>query len=136
MHQGVGVSPYQVRREEELFDQLGFIKNEQAEFRDARPLEVASSKNVMALGYKAGKGFFKRTGKNFEIHEIYFAAQIQTQSSSNYQLLGGAGYEMQKLYIDPELGDKLKDQSTRVKFALLLDRFLTKDGLKAWYVTW
>ncbi|MFQ3172618.1 MAG: hypothetical protein ACI9DG_002659 [Oleispira sp.] len=100
--------PYQDFREEKLLDKLGLLADEQAVYRSASPLNVANAKNVMALGYKAGKGLSKRSGKYFEMHEIYFAAPMQTHSTSNYQLLGGAGYEMQKLYIDPELGNKLK----------------------------
>jgi hypothetical protein len=100
--------PYQVSRKEELLAQLGFIAGEQAEFRNTRPLDIVSPKNVMLIGYKAGKGFSNRTGKNFEMHELYIVEPMQTHSSSNYQLLGGAGFEMKKFYIDPELGGKLK----------------------------
>jgi hypothetical protein len=122
--------PYQVSREEELLAQLGFIADEIAQFRNTSPLEIVSPKNVMAIGYKAGKGFSNRTGKDFEMHELYIVEPMQTHSSSNYQLLGGAGFEMKKLYIDPELGGKLKGLNYPCEVRLITGSIFSQGRLK------
>lgn len=126
--------PCKERREKELFNELGLIVEEQAEQqaenKSLKSLKVKSSSHVMALGYKAGKGFSKRTGKDFEMHEIYFAAPMQTRSSSNYQLLGGAGYEQGKHYIDPALGSKLETLSYPCELLLKTGTIFSNGKLK------
>jgi len=118
-------------REKELLNELAVIADRQAGFRDASPLEVVDMYNTMAIGYKAGKGFSKRTGKDFEIHELYIVEPMQSHSTANYQLLGGAGFEMKKLYIDPKLGSKLQDLKYPCEIQLITGSVFNQGRLKA-----
>ena len=123
--------PYQEMGEKKLLNELAVIADRQAGFRDASPLEVVDMYNTMAIGYKAGKGFSKRTGKDFEIHELYIVETMQTHSTANYQLLGGAGFEMKKLYIDPKLGSKLQDLKYPCEIQLITGSVFNQGRLKA-----